>query len=109
MFVVAIGTPEGLGGHKELPKAGETVSIGSDWWMLVDEKTTEIKLKQLNIFGTLEVDGDHSADHVIQADIIFISGGNYNLLLPVKMKLLSFCFSSMNRDGLFCCVNVTPI
>lgn len=71
---ICSGTPDGYGGHKELPKENDTVVIATDWWMLIDEKTEVIKLDQLHIFGTLEIDGDNDVNHVIQANIIFIAG-----------------------------------
>lgn len=69
-----IGTEEGHGGFKELPKAGDTVVIRDDWWMMVDKDAPLIEIKRLNIYGTLEVGGDDTIDRVIKAEIIFISG-----------------------------------
>ena len=65
----------GHGGFKELPKAGDTVVIRDDWWMMIDKDAPLIEIKRLNVYGTLEVGGgDDEIDHVIKAEIIFISG-----------------------------------
>ena len=74
LYFFYIGTDEGYGGFKELPKAGDTAVIREDWWMLVDKDTPQIEVKRLNIYGTLEIGGDDTIDHVIKAEIILISG-----------------------------------
>ena len=74
LYFFYIGTDEGYGGFKELPKAGDTAVIREDWWMLIDKDTLQIEVKRLNIYGTLEIGGDDAIDHVIKAEIILITG-----------------------------------
>ncbi|XP_066933159.1 fibrocystin-L-like [Clytia hemisphaerica] len=68
------GTEEGYGGFQVLPRSNETVNILSDWWMMIDKDSPRVHVKRLNIYGTLEVDGDDGIDHEIKAEIIFVSG-----------------------------------
>lgn len=63
-----------MGGFEELPKAEDDVVIRDDWWMMISKDTPFIQVKRLNIYGTLEVNSDDATDHVIKAEIIFISG-----------------------------------
>ena len=85
---IHVCTKEGEPGYSKLPESGDTGNILEDWWMLVDEGAPEIKLKQLNIFGTLEFDVDSKVDHVIQAEMIFISGGRWLSMIYIIMKYL---------------------
>jgi len=49
--------------------------------MLVDKDTPDIHVKQLHIYGTLEVESENSIDHTIKAEVILVSGSMAQLVV----------------------------
>ncbi len=68
------GTEPMYGGYgRRLPSNGSDVMILKDWYMLADMQLPY--LNQLLVYGTLEIEDRPGEDMVLNASIIFVSGG----------------------------------